>query len=319
MLGTRKSPPQPLALGNIPHPGEALYDLRKLPDEDWQQRGDDLVLPEDIPQTLLRYCLFLLRYRRADRLNRLMLLIGPPGTGKSDAIRGIASTITRSLSITGNALDIRVSALYSEDLGRSPKQVDKLLDDIRLSARKFATFVLLDDAESLFMDRRHTLETKVPGDVITVATTLFKGLDSFKFEPNVIMFATLNIQGAVDEALLSRADHILPFSLPTQEARLAILRKLLTGTIGEMVLEKLAQATTGWSGRDLKKIPMKAFLLGTAETPDEMTADDYLRAVGLHSASEEVDKVLHETVKESLCTSLSPNRFLAAALPLSHK
>jgi AAA+ superfamily predicted ATPase len=298
---------------------EALYDLVPLPYDKWDLLGDALVLPEDIPRCLFRYGLYLLHYRREDRLNRLMLVIGPPGTGKSDTVRGIASTITRSLSIAGNGLDIRVSALFHEELGRSAKQVDKLLDDIRLSARKCVTFVLLDDAESLFMDRRHTLETKVPGDVITVATTLFKGLDSFKFEPNVIMFATLNIEGAVDEAILSRADHIIPFGLPTHEARFQILRKLLTGTPGELVLEKLSEATEGWSGRDLKKIPLKAFLFGTAETPDELTADDYLRAVGLNSTSIELVDPIHEIAKEDICTSLSPSRSLAATLPRSNK
>ena len=48
-----------------------------------------------------------------------------------DAVRGIASTITRALSIAGNALDIRVKSLYCEELGRSAKQVDKLLEDIQ--------------------------------------------------------------------------------------------------------------------------------------------------------------------------------------------
>ena len=151
------------------------------------------------------------------------------------------------------------------------------------------------------------------------ATSLFAGLDSFRYQPNDIMFATLNIQGAVDDAIISRADHILTFALPTHAARVAILGKLLTGTPGEQVLEKLAEATEGWSGRDLTKIPLKAFLFGTAETPDEMTADDYLRAVGPLSKSIEVDEMLHETEKEDVCASLSPNRFLAAALPQSLK
>ena len=312
------SKPRPFFRADI-QPGESLYDLVPLPYEDWQLRGDDLVLPEDIPRSLLRYCLYLLRYRRDDRRNRLLILTGPPGTGKSDTVRGVASTSTRALAITGNALDIRVSALYSEELGRSAKQVQKLLEDIRLSARKCVTFVLLDDAESLFMDRRHTLETKVPGDVITVATTLFKGLDSFKFEPNVIMFATLNIEGAVDQALLDRADHIIPFGLPTHEARFQILRNLLTGTAAEQVLEKLAEETCGWSGRALTKIPLKAFLFGTAETPDELTADDYLRAVGLSTGSSDVIDPIHETIKEEICVSLSPSRFLAATLPRKYK
>jgi AAA+ superfamily predicted ATPase len=312
MSVTDNTHPRSPSRGYIPPPEEVLYELVKLPDDEWQLRGDALVLPPDVNQLLLRYCLYLLRYRREHRLNRLLMLTGPPGTGKSDAVRGIASTITRTLSITGNALNIRVSALYNEELGRSAKQVDKLLEDIRISAQKSVTFVLLDDAESLFMDRRHILQTKVPGDVITVATTLLAGLDRFRFQPNVIMFATLNIERAVDEAILSRADHIVPFGLPTQEARIQILRNMLTGTPGEQVLEKLAEATGGWSGRDLTKIPLKAFLLGTAATPDEMTEQDYLRAVGHIPESDVVDEVIREAQKEDICTRPSPNGFPVA-------
>jgi len=302
-----------------------MYDLVPLPDGEWQQCGDNLVLPPDDYQLLFRYGLYRLHHRRDDKIHGLLMVIGPPGTGKSDAVRGIASTLMHTLECGGNGLIIRVPSLFSEELGRSAKQVAKLLEDIRVSAQKCPTFVLLDDAESLFLDRRHILETKVPGDVITVATTLFAGLDRFRCEPNVIMFATLNIQGAVDEAIISRADYVLPFALPTHEARLAILGKLLTGTAGEQVLEKLAEATDGWSGRDLTKIPLKAFLLGTAETPDALTADDYLLAVGLVPGSNEVDvvddvdEVLLETAKEDICESLSPNRFLAAVFPQSLK
>jgi hypothetical protein len=71
-------------------PRESLYDLVPLPDKEWQQRGEALVLPEVITRCLLRYCLYLFHYRREHRLNRLLMLIGPPGTGKSDAVRGIA-------------------------------------------------------------------------------------------------------------------------------------------------------------------------------------------------------------------------------------
>jgi SpoVK/Ycf46/Vps4 family AAA+-type ATPase len=319
MLGTRKSPPQLLARGDIPQPADALYDLVKLPDDEWQQCGDDLVLPEEIPRSLLRYGLYRLHHRRKDRIHGLLMAIGPPGTGKSDAVRGMASTLMHTLATTGNGLAIRVKSLFSEELGRSAKQVDKLLDAVRLSARKCPTFLIFDDAEGLFLDRRHMLAAKELGDVLRVATTLLSGLDTFKYEPNVIMFATLNIEGAVDDAILSRADHIIHFALPTLEARLTILRNMLTDTAGEEVVEQLAGATEGWSGRDLKKLPLTSFIRGTVLTPDEMTAEDYLRAVGLGPRRSEVSYPIPAIEKENICTSLSPNRFLAAALPRSHK
>jgi pachytene checkpoint protein 2 len=309
--------PRPLSQSDIPQTEEAMYELVKLPNDEWQQRGDALVLPLETKRCLLRYPLYRLHYRRGHRIHGLLMVTGPPGTGKSDSVRWAACKVMQTLSTTGNGLVIRVPALFDEHLGKSARLVAELLDHIQLSARRGPTCVLLDDAEALFMSRRQIIATQEPTDVIRVATTLFAGLDRLKCEPNVIMYATLNIQGAIDEAIESRCDYILTFALPTYDARYAILGNILKGTAGERVLGALAEATEGLSGRDLNKIPLMAFVMGTAPTPDDLTEHDYLRAVGLTGYV--VDEVISEMQEEDVCTRPSSNGFPVADSPRKHK
>ena len=323
MPNTHKSLPQPLLRDESPQPREEKYDIVRLPDQRWWERGNDLVLAPDIKPSLIRYGQY--RLERTDGTSGLLIANGPPGTGKSDAVRWAASELMRRLSLTGNGLVIHVPALFDHHLGNSAKRVAGLLEDIKLSARRFPTCVILDDAEALFLSRRQSIASNDPTDIVRVATTLFQGLDDLRFEP-VILYATLNIQGVIDEAIESRCDYILTFGLPTYEARLSILQTKVKGSAGERVLHELAAATEGWSGRDLNKINLKAFLKGTAATREELTEEDYLRAVGLIPGTE-LTQALQEAVKEEVNHELkeeepwtnsgksSTNGFQAEALP----
>lgn len=318
MQETHKPLFRPLARDDTPQSGEDKYELVKLPDQRWWERGNDLVLEPDNKRDLIRYGQYRLNWGATDGTSGLLIANGPPGTGKSVSVRWAASALMRMHSLTGNGLVIHVPALFDQHLGNSARRVAALLEDIKLSARRFPTFVLLDDAEALFLSRQQSIASNDPTDVVRVATTLFQGLDALRFEP-VILYATLNIQGLIDEAIESRCDYILTFGLPTYEARLAILQTKVKGSAGERVLNELATATEGWSGRDLNKITLKAFLKGTATTREELTEEDYLRAVSLTPGSE-FTQALQESMntevkEEEPCKRLSTKKFQAGASP----
>ncbi|MBI2858130.1 MAG: hypothetical protein HYX90_03530, partial [Chloroflexi bacterium] len=97
--------------------------------------------------------------------------------------------------------------------------------------------------------------------------------------PNVVMYATTNFDGAMDYALISRSDMVVRFNLPDSAQRRAILRPRLQRLKKETALQQMVDATEGWSGRDLVRINLLAFLESDVASPEELTEEDYLKAV----------------------------------------
>ncbi len=255
-----------------------LYDLVELPDDTWQRQGEALHLDPQIRRILLRFGEFQLRYKCTEGTHGLIILNGPPGTGKSDAIRWAADALVRKFATRGNALVINVAGLMDEHLGRSQKNVAELFDTIAFSASKYPTPVLLDDVEAFFMSRKQSTDSNDPTDVAKATTEFLHGMDRLRFNPNVVQYATLNIEDLVDEAIHDRCDVVISFELPNLEARTAILARKVKGLAGERVLEELAAATEGKSGRKLNKINLHAYIHGTADTLEGLTEEDYLHA-----------------------------------------
>jgi SpoVK/Ycf46/Vps4 family AAA+-type ATPase len=284
-----------------------LYDLVTLPDNTWRQQGKALHLPPHVRRYLLRFGMYRVLYGMRDEIIGLMMLNGRPGTGKSVMVRWAADALSRALRTTGNALVINAAGMMDEHLGRSQKNAAELFDTIAFSAGKKLTVVILDDAESFFMSRHQSTQSQDPTDVVKVTTTILQGLDRLRFNPNVVQYATLNIEGLVDEAILSRCDVTLSFELPNFADRTAILTRKVQGLAGERVLEDLAAATEGKSGRHLNTINLHAYLEGTATRRDDLTEADYLRAVGLTPTL--------ELAKDEPCLNLLPNRSQATSHP----
>jgi SpoVK/Ycf46/Vps4 family AAA+-type ATPase len=320
MQETRKPLTRPLARGDAPQSTQDKYAVIPLPNDQWRQNGEALVLAPHVCTLLTRYGLFRVQFGAVDGGYGLLMLSGPPGTGKSDTARWAGDAIVRMLATKGNGLVINAQALFDAHLGKSARLVDELLADIDLSARRGLTCLIWEDAEGIFTGRHQSLKSNDPTDVLRVTTTLLHGLDRLRYEANVIQYATLNMHGVVDCAIASRADLTISFELPNTDERLAMLQKKLKGLAGEQILPTLATATEGWSGRDLSRITMLAFLHGTGHTPEELTEEDFLRAVGITPDSDGQEAVTEEgnyelKEEEAPWTQSSTNAFQPEASP----
>jgi SpoVK/Ycf46/Vps4 family AAA+-type ATPase len=309
----------------LPQPGEEeLYELVPLPNEDWQQLGEALVLPPQYKRMPRRYGKYRLYHALPGELHGLATFIGPPGTGKTVLACWAGDAAVRAHRGTGNGFLVNAANLFNEHLGRSAKRAQALFSDIALSARRTPTFVLFDDADVLFISRKQTLEKPGdPMDVAKVTTELFQGLNRLQYSTNVLMFATLNLEGVIDPAIADRSDFVLTFPLPDAQARLAILQAKIKGTAGMQVLDDLAAATEGKSGRYLSKMKFLAYLEGTCDDPEDLRKEDFLRAVGLTPADAQdvvTEEVNVEPKEEVVCTTeLSTYRFLGVVLPRMNK
>jgi SpoVK/Ycf46/Vps4 family AAA+-type ATPase len=255
------------------------YEHIRLPRDPWRRAGEALVLAPEVTQTAARFGQW--RLREGGEGSGLLLFSGPPGTGKSVLARFTADAAVRASGERGNALIVNTPALFSEELGRSAKLVAELFAAVELSAARVKTVLLWDDAEGIFCSREQVLEAKEPTDLLRVIQTLNAGFDRLCEMKNVLQIATGNFTQVLDPAIVDRIDLVITFALPTLAERREILRRRVHGLAGEQVLEELAQATEGWSGRRLAKIVMQAYLASTAPMRAELSAADFLAAVGL--------------------------------------
>lgn len=215
----------------VPPGVEGVVSLVELPDPAWESRWTRIVAPEGLKERLLNFTVFSLRHRRrldAVRLpiHGLVVLAGPPGTGKTTLAGGLADQAAREL---GPLLFVEIDAhaFPSQLLGESQRSVARLFERTLpdLAARGKPTIVLLDEVESLAVSRSGaSLETN-PVDVHRATDAVLEGVDEVARRcPNVTFIATTNHPSGVDAAFLSRADLVEEMGLPGREAIASILR-----------------------------------------------------------------------------------------------
>lgn len=260
-------------------PGEHTHDG----DSDW----DRILLPEGDKERLLNQALLILLHRKQLQAigmppQGLIVLAGPPGTGKTTLARGLAFEVAHELAPargTTTFVEFDPHSLPSEMLGESQRRVTKLLLETipELAARRSTTIVLIDEVEAFAIRRSAASFQNNPIDVHRATDAVLLGLDEVMARcPGVLFVATTNFPEAIDEAMLSRADFIMRFSLPNCEIAGEIIRRSLSALaiawppVRELAeqtgeIENLAERCSGWDGRRLSKLVLVA-LAQRAET-----------------------------------------------------
>ena len=280
----------------IPPGVEGLAGLTELPDPRWADRWDRIVLPSGQKDRLLNYVLFSLRHRgRVSQvglpIHGLIVLSGPPGTGKTTLAGGLANQAAQTLE--GESLlfvDIDPHVFPSQMLGESQRAVARLFERTLpdLASRGHPMVVLLDEVEALAVSRsRASLETN-PVDVHRATDAVLSGVDRVAGAwPNVTFVATTNYRIGVDAAFLSRADVIEEIGTPDAVAIRAILLDTLVELAGAGAtgagLDALAArcAALGMDARQVRKLVLRAVCTrrDLAIDPSLLTVDDLAAVV----------------------------------------
>jgi AAA+ superfamily predicted ATPase len=282
-----------------------VLDSRNLPDPDFNAVWDAIILDQGQKDRLLATAVLNFSMRgKIDRaqlpMHGLILLHGPPGTGKTSIARGLASRVAASAKADHPFLFLEVEphALAGAALGKSQKAARDLLGlTVAEQATRGPLVVLLDEVETLVADRSKLSLEANPVDVHRATDAVLAQLDQLAAaHPKLLFVATSNFTRAVDAAFVSRADLVEYIGLPNAEACRAILTAGVTalaaafpkvaGVLGEADFERAAAACVGLDGRQIKKAVVAACGLDkqTALNPERLTAADVLRAVELAQA-----------------------------------
>ncbi len=281
----------------VPPGVEGLVALTELPDPAWQERWNRIILDAGVKDRLLNYMLFSLSHRARLSpiglpVHGLLVLAGPPGTGKTTLAGGLADQTARVLE--GGPLlfvDIDPHSFPSQLLGESQRSTARLFERTLpdLARRGRPTVVLLDEVESLAVSRTGaSLETN-PVDVHRSTDAVLAGMDHVaRAWPNVTFVATTNHRSGVDSAFLSRADVIEEIGYPGPEAIVAILADTLrelvpAGSIPPDALRAVADACAAEriDARQVRKLVLRAVTSRRelALSPERLDATDLLEAV----------------------------------------
>jgi pachytene checkpoint protein 2 len=285
-----------MAAVRMPPGVEGIASLTELPDPAWQQRWGRIFVAPELKERLLSYVLFSLKHRARIGgvglpIHGLVVLAGPPGTGKTTLAGGLADEAARQLGTSVLFVDIDPHRFPSQMLGESQRGVARLFERTLpdLAKRGQPTIVLLDEVESLAVSRTGaSLETN-PVDVHRATDAVLSGIDHVSRDcPNVTFIATTNHIAGVDVAFLSRADLVEQIGLPGTKAIARILRDSLcelvpADRIEDAALHALATACAdrGLDARQVRKLVLRAASSSRALAlaPEKVTLADVAAAL----------------------------------------
>ncbi|XP_047064101.1 pachytene checkpoint protein 2 homolog [Lolium rigidum] len=209
-----------------------------LPAKEFDGLWESLLYEVGLKQRLLRYAASALLFteRGVDPClvswNRIVLLHGPPGTGKTSLCKALAQKLSirfKSRYSMCQLVEVNAHSLFSKWFSESGKLVAKLFQKIQemVEEESNLVFVLIDEVESLAAARQAAISGSEPSDSIRVVNALLTQMDKLKAWPNVIILTTSNITTAIDIAFVDRADIKAYVGPPTLQARYEILRSCI--------------------------------------------------------------------------------------------
>lgn len=204
-------------------------------------RMSDLVLEAPVRERLERV---LLEQRQQDKLRdqgflplRKLLLVGPPGTGKTMTASALAGELHLPLFV------IRLDGLITKFMGETAAKLRLIFDALRETRGVY----LFDEVDALGGERA------LSNDVGEIRRVLNSFLQFLEFEETEsLLVAATNHPQLLDSAIFRRFDAVIEYPLPTAPVTKAlVLNRLANVKIGRISWSHVTKAAAGLSHAEI--------------------------------------------------------------------
>jgi cell division protease FtsH len=245
------------------------------------------------------------------RMPRGVLLMGPPGTGKTMLAKATAHEAgVPFFSISG-------SEFIEMFVGVGASRVRDMFKEARTKA---PALIFIDEIDSVGRVRGTGLGGGNDEREQTLNQVLAE-MDGFTADEAVVVLAATNRPDVLDAALLrpGRFDRKVTLELPQHGARQEILKVHLRKVpVNEDVdIKELASMTVGFSGADLANLVNEAALLAAREKSENVTREHFSKAHDRVLMGSERKDLLNPEERKRIAIHESGHAVLALTLPES--
>ncbi|RZB84914.1 pachytene checkpoint protein 2 -like [Asbolus verrucosus] len=260
---------------------------------------ENLYYDNNIKENLLKYAKTMMEFsdRGVDsnviNCNRVILLHGPPGTGKTSLCKALAQKLSIRMQErydSGILIEINSHSLFSKWFSESGKLVTMMFAKISeiVENPRLLVCVLIDEVESLAHARTQCISGNEPSDSVRVVNAVLTQIDRIKRHSNVLILTTSNMTESIDLAFIDRADIKQYLGLPIPTAIYKVYHSCLEELIKAQIISnesmvapadtafknkeecenkhtkklmEICERSVGLSGRSLRKVPFIAHAL----------------------------------------------------------
>jgi SpoVK/Ycf46/Vps4 family AAA+-type ATPase len=238
-------------------------------------RLSDMVLPEALASRLTR---ILLEYRQQARLRahglrprRKVLLIGPPGSGKTMTAAALAGELHLPFST------ILLEGIITKFMGETAAKLKLVFDAISSSEGVY----LFDEFDALGAKRTQSNDV---GEIRRVLNTFLQRLE--KDDSNSLIIAATNHPELLDRALFRRFDDVLEYGLPDGEMiRRIITSRLATFAGKDIDWKVVVEKVRGLSQADVSRAAEDAVKHALLQEQSNVTTSSLLSALDERTSS----------------------------------
>ncbi len=231
----------------------------------------DMVLTKDVSEAIRR---ILSEQRKFDQLlqhnlqpRRKLMLVGPPGCGKTMTAKALAGDLEIPLFI------IRLDGLISRYMGESIAKLKLIFD----SMYQHRAVYLFDEFDSIGSNRSYGNDV---GEIKRVLNSFLMNIE--KDESNSLLIAATNIPEALDKALFRRFDDIIQYPLPGDKEIAELIKVQLKGySIAKgKTINALAKEAVGLSFADISnacKDAIKEMIVNNSDKVSSATLHKFIQ------------------------------------------